>query len=136
MATVFLRVAIGTVLLFSFPQLAPAATFTIANGDVAGLISAINTANGNNQDDTINLASNGDYVLSAANNGENGLPVIGIDNGHNLTINGNGATIRRSTAAGTPEFRIFEMAIYPGKSVTISNLTISNAYLSSHGGGA
>src|SRR5439155_11775330 len=110
--------------------------FNIANGDVAGLISAINTANSNNQDDTINLASNGDYVLTAPDNGSNGLPVIGIDNAHNLTINGNGATIRRSSAVGTPEFRIFQMAIHFGNSVTISNLTISNGYLSSGPGGA
>src|SRR5437899_9181705 len=106
----------GTVVLFSFPQLAPAATFNIANGDVAGLISAINTANSNNQDDTINLASNSDYVLTAPDNGSNGLPVIGIDNAHNLTINGNGATIRRSSASGTAEFRIFQMSIHFGNS--------------------
>ena len=105
MVTVFLRVAIGTVLLFSFSQIAPAATFNIADGDVAGLISAINTANSNNQDDTINLASSGNYVLTAANNGSNGLPIIGSDNGHNLTINGNGASGTNSHAGSNGHAR-------------------------------
>src|SRR5438552_1707656 len=87
-----------------------AATFTIADGDVAGLKAAINTANGNNDDDTINLAAGGAYTLTAVDNstkGPNGLPVIGADNAggaaHKLTINGNGATIQRSGAGSTPQ---------------------------------
>src|SRR5437016_690758 len=75
---------------------ASAATFTIADGDVAALKMAIATANSNNADDTINLAANGHYMLTAADNttnGANGLPVITSDSGHKLTINGNGATI-------------------------------------------
>ena len=71
------RSLFGTTLLLLCSPAAEAATFNIANGDVAGLISAINTANSNNQDDTINLASNGDYVLTVPDNGSNGLPVIG-----------------------------------------------------------
>src|SRR2546421_4336666 len=136
MATLFLRAAIGPALLFSFSQIVPAATFNIADGDVAGLISAINTANSNNQDDTINLAASGNYVLTAANNGSNGLPIIGIDNGHNLTINGNDATIVRSAASGTPEFRFFQMTGNFTNNVTISSLTLTNGYVSSAGGGA
>src|SRR5207253_6689253 len=94
-------VVIGTALLFLGVQSALAATFTIANGDVAGLISAINTANVNDEADTINLASGGAYTLTAVNNttdGANGLPVLVNDLlGPDLTINGNGATIQRST---------------------------------------
>src|SRR3954469_19808542 len=41
-----------------------AATFNIADGDVTGLKSAITTANGNGQANTINLASGGTYTLT------------------------------------------------------------------------
>ncbi len=43
------------------------ATFNITNGDVAGLIAAINTANSNTETDIINLAVNGTYNLTAVN---------------------------------------------------------------------
>src|ERR1041385_8419406 len=101
--------------------------FNIANGDVPGLIAAINAANSNNADDTINLAAGGTYtllVVDNSTNGDNGLPAIGADNGHKLTIKGNGATIQRSTAGGTPDFRIFYIA--SGARVTISVLTVTN----------
>src|ERR1043166_6097886 len=103
------------------------ANFNIANGDVPGLIAAINAANSNNADDTINLAAGGTYtllVVDNSTNGANGLPAIGADNGHKLTIKGNGATIQRSTAGGTPAFRIFYIA--SGARVTISGLTVTN----------
>ena len=45
-------------------QNAKAATYNIPNGDVAGLIAAINAANTNPGADTINLASNGLYTLT------------------------------------------------------------------------
>ncbi|HEY2975882.1 MAG TPA: choice-of-anchor Q domain-containing protein [Pyrinomonadaceae bacterium] len=81
----------------------------LADGDVAGLIAAINTANANcAAATTINLAPGGTYTLTAV--AENppeyngplavGLPVIRVS----ITINGNGATIQRSTASGTPDF--------------------------------
>ena len=94
-------------LAISMAVVAQAATFNIADGDVAGLIAAINTANANPDADTINLASGGTYTLTQVGgldgwNGPSGLPII---NGQ-LTINGNGATIQRSSAAGTPDFRI------------------------------
>jgi hypothetical protein len=84
------------------------ATFNIGNGDVAGLIAAIQTANTNGEVNVINLAPNGLYVLMAVeenppeynNPGAVGLPVIRGQ----VTINGNGATIQRSTAPGTPNF--------------------------------
>jgi hypothetical protein len=46
------------------------------------------------------VATSGSYI------GWSGLPPIEVD----LTINGNGAIIERSTAEGTPEFRIFNVA--------------------------
>src|ERR1051325_5107498 len=82
-----------------------AATFTIADGDVATLVTDLTTANRTGQADTINLAAGGtstrtkvDNPIPAPNdpsgNGPNGLPVIGADEvnnvAHPLTINGNG----------------------------------------------
>ena len=100
-----------------------------------GLKSAIVTTNSNSQDDTINLATNvsagtGSYTLSSVDNatsGPNGLPVITADGVHTLTINGNGATIWRSTSSGTPDFRILFVG---GASATINALTLRNGNLS------
>lgn len=121
---------------------ASAATFNIPNGDVAALKNAINLANSNGQADIINLASNGTYTLTAADNtfsGVNGLPVINDDApGLDLTLNGNGATIGRSTGPGTPEFRILMLNL--NASVSCNNLTIARgsatgAFPASRGGG-
>src|SRR5262245_29297503 len=63
-------------------------TFHVANGDVAGLIAALHTADSNQQDNTIVLARDGSYVLSAADNSVHGptvLPVIDAS-GNSLTI--------------------------------------------------
>jgi hypothetical protein len=79
------------------------AMFNVGAGDVAGLIAAINTANGNGQSNIINLTAS-TYNLTAINNfwyGPDGLPAISS----NLTINGNGATIQR--ANGVANFRLF-----------------------------
>src|SRR5437763_2891715 len=89
--------------IFLCPAVTQAATYNVANGDVAGLIAAINAANSSPAPNTINLANGGTYILTAINNRVNGLPVIT----NSMTINGNGATIQRSGAAGTPEFRFF-----------------------------
>ena len=113
-----------------------AATFPIANGDVAALITAITTSNANGEDDTIELATNGTYTLTAVDNstnGPNGLPVILSDTGHKLVIHGNGATLQRSTAGGTPDFRLFQ--IDAGADVTIDGLTITNGNVGSDSGG-
>jgi hypothetical protein len=89
---------------------ARAALFNIAAGDVAALIKAINTANGNNEDDTINLAA-GTYTLTAVdsvdtNGGRNGLPSITSS----ITLHGtgaNGTVIARD--ANAPDFRILHV---------------------------
>jgi len=100
--------------------------------DVASLITAINTSNTNMEDDTIELATNSTYTLTVINNDTNGLPVIGSDGGHKLVIHGNGATLQRSTAGGTPAFRIFQ--IDTGADVTIDRLTIMNGNQNVPGG--
>ena len=74
---------LSAVRLFCAP-VADAFIFNVINGDVPGLKAAINTANGNNQDDLILLAANGSYTLTNIDNfatGPNGLPVVGPDNG-------------------------------------------------------
>lgn len=75
--------------------------------------------------DTIELPA-GTYTLTLVNNvnsGGNGLPQVTSA----ITINGHGSTITRSTAAGTPEFRIAN--VVPGGDLTLNDLTISNGLL-------
>jgi len=129
------RLLLAIALLFLGCLTASSATFNIANGDVAGLINAINTANSNGEDDTINLAANGVYTLTVVNNtiqGPNGLPVIAED--RRLTINGNGATIARSTANGTPEFRIINISIFRSAEVRLNRLIIRKGKANGGGG--
>ena len=104
-----------------------AAIFPIADGNIPALKAAINTSNANGQDDTIELATNGTYTLTAVDNstnGPNGLPVILSDIGHKLVIHGNGATLQRSTTVNTPEFRLIQIGA--GADVTVDGLTITN----------
>jgi hypothetical protein len=97
------------------------------------LVNAINTANGNGEADTLVLASGCAYTLTAVNNtdpdyGPNGLPVITSD----ITVNGNGSTIVRSSASGTP-FRIFQ--VNSGATLRLNNATVSGGYTDADGGG-
>jgi len=108
-----------------------AAIHNIPDGDVAALRVAINTSNTNGVHDTINLAAGGTYTLNASDSdtdGPNGLPSINSS----ITINGNGATIQRDSAGGTPDFRIFHVAATGN--VTMSGMTIRNG-LADNGGG-
>ncbi len=114
---------LAIILAAQLPVVAQAAAFSIADGDVAGLIAAINTANATSGADTINLAPGGTYTLTAVDNtsaGANGLPIITSQ----ITINGNGATIQRSSAAGTPSFRIFSIAGPNAGDVRLDRVTI------------
>ena len=109
-----------------------AATFNVANGDVVGLKSALNTANINAEDDIILLAANGTFTLTARDNALNGLPQIGPDGGHTLIIKGGGSTIQRSSVGGTPTFRIFY--VNSGANLSLSGLILTNGNLVAHGG--
>jgi hypothetical protein len=78
----------------------------------------------------------GTYTLTDVDNttttyGANGLPVIAAND--NLTIVGNGDTIARSTATGTPTFRFFEVA--SGASLTMQNVSLQGGS-AIHNGGA
>jgi len=125
---IILSLFVGCQSLFS-------ATFNIANGDVAGLISAITVANTNGQADIINLAANGTYVLNAVNyssssesEGQRGFPnILNNVSGLDLTINGNGATIQRSTSG--PDFGFFSCT---GHTV-FNNIIFRNARVNARG---
>lgn len=113
------------------PSPAYAAVFDIADGDVAALISAIQTANGNAEVNTINLAADGDYVLDSVVFGSDptGLPRMEGE----LLINGNGATLRRSPDGATPNFR--NLLVGAAAVVTISDLTVRDGFTTGFGGG-
>ena len=109
-----------------------AAVFNIPCGNVAALIAAINTANANGQNDTINLPAC-TYVLTKAQNntdGPNGLPSITSQ----ITIKGAGATrtiIERSL--GAPPFRLVHVA--PSGKLTLQGVTLALGLLTSGSGG-
>jgi len=118
--------------LLASPQIAAAAAISCSTPT---LISAISAANSQIGGGTVTLASGCVYTLTTVNNstdGGTGLPVITGA----VTIAGNGATITRSTAAGTPTFRIFDVAT--SGNLTLDSLTLSNGLLASNGstGGA
>ena len=131
---------------------ANAATFTVnstvdsvecnpGNGicaDASGnrtLKAAIMEANALAGADTINLAAGVNYIMIAADNSacvfgsSSGLPLITS----NITINGNGATILRSSATGTPAFRLF--CVVDTGDLTLKDVTISGGSTSGGGGG-
>jgi len=100
----------------------------------ADLINDINLANAAGGANTITLTapSSSPYTLTAVDNttdGATGLPVIAA--GDNLTIVGNGDTIGRSMASGTPAFRLLDVAA--GASLTLEGLTLQNGLASGSG---
>src|SRR4051812_6305101 len=112
---------LGIIFLSLAGAFAQIAVFDISNGDVAGFKAALNTSNADNKDDIINLATNGSYALTVADNsinGPTGLPVIGADNNHTVIIHGHGSTITRS---GSNLFRFF--ALTTNANLNIDNLT-------------
>jgi hypothetical protein len=112
----------------------PTNTPTTDPCDASNLINAINTANGNEGADTIDLMGVCIYTLTAIDNytdGPNGLPSVTSE----ITINGNGATIERSSGGDTPpQFRIFHVA--SGGNLTLTDLTITNGDAGSNHGGS
>src|SRR4051812_37215302 len=82
------------------PSPAHAAVYNIADGDIAGLLAAIR---GPAPGSVVNLAPGGTYTLLAEpNDPQAGSGSISLINSADLTINGNGATLQRSSAPGTP----------------------------------
>jgi hypothetical protein len=100
---------------------------------VPDLIADINAANAAAGPNTITLAAGAAFVLSAVDNttlGATGLPVIAAND--NLTIAGNGDTLERSTASGTPAFRLLEVAA--GGALALNNLTLQGGWSSTDSG--
>jgi hypothetical protein len=103
----------------------PSTFYAATASDLIGDIKAANKGGGAN---TIVLTAptTSPYVLTAVDNttdGATGLPVISKKDSP-LTIIGNGDTIERSTAAGTPVFRLVDVA--SGGSLTLENVTLQN----------
>ena len=97
--------------------------FTAAT--VAHLIADINAANTAGGSNIIRLVAGKTLTLTAVDNttdGATGLPVIAAND--TLTIVGNGDTIQRSTASGTPAFRLFDVA--SGGSLTLKDMTVQD----------
>ena len=123
---------LGVVALLSQSPSLSGATFTVANGDVPGLIAAIQAANATSQEDTIQLAIDGDYPLYAAFFSSSsvpldrtGLPWITSP----IIIEGRGSVIRRaqSVAQPVPEFRLLRVR---GRlaALTVRDLGLVNGY--------
>lgn len=117
---------------------AAAATFNIVDGDVPGFIAAIQTANTNSDSsNVINLAPKGMYVLTTVADSSNdyqssgaaGLPYVR----KSLTINGNGAVIQRSTAAGTPDFVLIEVSGFTPAAQNSCEIGCTNPILTLNG---
>ena len=116
----------AALLLAGFLAAAPAQA--AAGGSVpcssAALIAAVNAANAAGGG-TINLAPGCTYPLTAADNGENGLPVVTT----RIGVNGNGATIDGNNTS----FRVFEVD-GPGGNLSLQNVTITGGSADNGGG--
>ena len=120
----FFQFQVVVLALFLWVSNLNAALFTPT--DVASLIAAINTANTNTEPDIINLGTTTNpFILTAVDNGDNGLPVILNDGvGNSITIQ-NG-TISRDT--GAPLFRLMEVAA--GGELILVNMVLENGRIS------
>ena len=102
------------------------ATFRVGPGDTASLIASIAAANADGDtSNTIFLAPGSTYVFTAPDNywyGPDALPAIGS----NLTIEGNGSTLERSSTAGA--FRFFYVSSGL-ENLAAGNLTLNNLTL-------
>jgi predicted outer membrane repeat protein len=111
-----------------------ASSATVVACSTSSLISAVSAATASSSASTITLTSGCTYTFSAPNNttdGGNALPVIT----GNVTVDGNGAVLDRSTASGIPDFRFFD--VQSGASLAINDLTLSNGVVNNGlGGGA
>ncbi len=133
------RFPLIAVLFLAFIASAQAATFTVTNTNDSGAGSLRQAINVAQPDDTITFSDN---TNNGAVNFFDGNPhTIALTSSElainkNLSINGPGAnllTVARSSAAGTPQFRIF--FVTNASSVSLSGLTISNGNSNSTGGG-
>jgi len=128
MVAVFsLSIALGTGGVASAAGVSVTVPCSGSGGGFAGLDAAIVSADGNSAGGTITLAAGCNYSFTApyANTGSQDLadwygpaamPAIAAP----ITIVGNGATISRSTATDTPDFRLFFVGANPAVAATSS----------------
>jgi len=151
------RVALAAAIALSFSQTSQADFVQVINVyadpfthvgavDVAydsrcSLVEAIRTANNITQSNTdcgnpsglphiIELPNNASFSLTGlidTTDGPNGLPSVTSD----ITINGHGSVISRSTASGTSAFRIFHIS--SSGILTLNQLTVSHGLASDDG---
>lgn len=117
---------------FSLPP-TPTASAAATNVacDVAELVSAINTANGNAGADVLALSASCVYNLTSVNNtdptySDNGLPVITSE----LTIHGNDASIVGNTHLTSVGFNL--MQINAGATANLDHVTMTRGYGAIH----
>ncbi|MGH9045405.1 MAG: choice-of-anchor Q domain-containing protein [Acidimicrobiales bacterium] len=113
----------------------PSAVAATVPCQASSLASAISAANGSSGPTTVTLTANCTYTLSSAGNTTDGgtaLPVITGD----VTVQGNGSTIARSTASGVGDFRVFDIA--SGGTLVLDAVTLADGLADdpSEGGGA
>ena len=99
---------------------AQAATITVTTGSDSGAGSLR---------DALASAANGDTINFDSSVTEVVLTSAKLDVNTGVTISGPGAdllTVKRSTAGGTPNFRVFSIVPGAGNTATISGITISN----------
>src|SRR6266550_2638651 len=91
--------------------------------NAAALVTALAAVSGTGQSGTVTLTAGCTYTMTAVDNtadGPNAFPdILG-----SVTLVGNGATITRATAGGTPDFRFF--TVDDTGSLDVSNVTFSN----------
>jgi hypothetical protein len=123
-----MMLVLSVALLLGPARATHAASFSIPCGDSAALIAAINAANdetANPGPDTIALAAECIYTLTEVDNADTVHGTIGLPRVTSaLTIDGNRATIARSTAAGIAEFGIF--VVVEGGDLTLDEVTVRN----------
>ncbi len=110
----------------------PTFPVTVPASDSGGLISAIACANATPTNDVINLTNSTYTLTTSMPSTTTGVPtILTTATAGTLTINGNGATITRSAAGGTPNFRLFMVNNFGN--LTLATMRLTNG-LSGYGG--
>jgi hypothetical protein len=102
---------------------------TFSAATVSDLIADISAANQGGGSNTILLAANTTFDLTAVNNGTNGgngLPVIAANN--SLAITGQGGDVIQRDPSSYDDFRLFDVA--GGASLTLTDLILQNGRVS------
>ncbi|HEX7615083.1 MAG TPA: putative Ig domain-containing protein [Thermoanaerobaculia bacterium] len=90
--------------------------------DPIALAASISAASGTTQ--TINLTAGCTYTFTAGSAADTLTALPHITSGTSLTINGNGATLQRSTVSGTPAFRL--LAVDGGGTLNLNSVSVTN----------